>query len=145
MRYTVFDIETRIDKSLVQAVYFPQAKEEGLSDDAVYRRMQQRLREEQGNDFFPLSFHLPISIAVGQVNEERTLTGVETIQAADTAQSGTPEEALVRAFWNGRNASQALWSVLMGGISTCPCWSCKRSSMLPHSTLLSWQGPLPIL
>ena len=99
MRYTVFDIETRIDKSLVQAVYFPQAAEEGLSDDDVYRRMQQRLREEQGNDFFPLSFHLPISIAVGQVNEERVLTAVETIQATDTAQSGTAEEALVRAFW----------------------------------------------
>ena len=99
MRYTVFDIETRIDKSLVQAVYFPQAAEEGLSDDDVYRRMQQRLREEQGNDFFPLSFHLPISIAVGQVNEERVLTAVETIHAPDTAQADTAEEALVRAFW----------------------------------------------
>ena len=99
MRYTVFDIETRIDKSLVRAVYFPQAEEEGLSDDDAYRRMQQRLREEQGSDFFPLSFHLPISIAVGQVNEERVLTGVETMNAADTAQSEAAEEALIRAFW----------------------------------------------
>ena len=98
MRYTVFDIETRIDKSLVRAVYFPQAEEEGLSDDDAYRRMQQRLREEQGNDFFPLSFHRPISIAVGQVDEERVLAGVETINAEDTA-SDEAEEALIRAFW----------------------------------------------
>ena len=96
MRYTIFDIETRIDKSLVRAVFFP-AEEEGFSDDDAYRRMQHRLREEQGNDFPPLSFHVPISIAVGQVNEARILTAVETLNADNTAPSA--EEALVRTFW----------------------------------------------
>lgn len=99
MRYTVFDIETRIDKGLVRAVYFPHAEEEGISDDNAYRQIQQRLREEQGNDFFPLSFHMPISIAVGQVNEERVLAGVETINAENTEQSVEAEEALIRTFW----------------------------------------------
>ena len=33
------------------------------------------------------------------MNEERVLTGVETVHAADTAQSEAAEEALIRAFW----------------------------------------------
>lgn len=100
MRYTVFDIETRIDKTLVRAVYFPHADDEGISDEEAYRRKRQQLREQQGNDFFPLSFHVPISIAVGQVDETRMLSAVETLQ--DTAEAGDPrtsEEALVRTFW----------------------------------------------
>jgi len=91
MRYTILDIETRIDKSLVRAIYFPHAT---LSDEEAYTQVRQRLQEEQGNDFFPLSFHIPISIAVGQVNEERILTTVETINADDYG-----EEVIVRTFW----------------------------------------------
>jgi 3'-5' exonuclease len=91
MRYTIVDIETRIDKNLVRRVYFPHAE---ISEEEAYEQARQRLREEQGNEFFPLSFHIPISIAVGQVNDERVLTAVETIHEEDYS-----EEALVRAFW----------------------------------------------
>jgi len=91
MRYTIFDVETRIEKSLVRAVYFPHA---AVSDEDAYVQARQRLREDQGNDFFPLSFHVPISIAVGQVDEERVLTAVETVNA-----DAYSEESIVRAFW----------------------------------------------
>jgi predicted PolB exonuclease-like 3'-5' exonuclease len=91
MRYTIVDIETRIDKELVRAVYFPH---EDIDDQEAYQRMRRQLQEEQGNDFFPLSFHIPISIAAGQVNEERALTAVETLQDVEYG-----EEALVRNFW----------------------------------------------
>jgi predicted PolB exonuclease-like 3'-5' exonuclease len=91
MRYTIVDIETRIDKDLVRAIYFPHA--DVLEEDA-YSQVRDRLRQEQGNDFFPLSFHIPISIAVGQVNEERVLTAVETVSEDDYS-----EEAIVRTFW----------------------------------------------
>jgi len=91
MRYTIFDIETRIEKRLVREVYFPH---DTLSDEDAYTRVQQQLRQEQGNDFFPLSFHVPISIAVGQVNEERILTAVETLE-----EEAYSEEAIVRSFW----------------------------------------------
>jgi len=91
MRYTIFDIETRIEKNLVRAAYFPH---EDISDEEAYLRAQQRLRQEQGNDFFPLSFHVPISIAVGQVNEERILSTVETID-----ENNYSEESIVRSFW----------------------------------------------
>jgi 3'-5' exonuclease len=91
MRYTIFDIETRIDKSLVRATYFPRTE---LSEDEAYKQARQRLQEEQGNDFFPLSFHVPISIVVGQVNDERILTAVEMMGQEDYS-----EESLVRSFW----------------------------------------------
>ena len=77
MRYTVVDIETRIEKSLVRAVYFPHAE---ISDEDAYAQVRQQLKEEQGNDFFPLSFHMPISIVVGQISDERILTSVESLQ-----------------------------------------------------------------
>jgi hypothetical protein len=91
MRYTIVDIETRIEKSLVQAVYFPH---QDITETEAYDLARQRLREEQGHDFFPLSFHVPISIAVGQVNEEKVLTAVETINENDYS-----EESIVRVFW----------------------------------------------
>ena len=91
MRYTIVDIETRIDKGLVRAIYFPHT--EILEEDA-YTQARERLRQEQGNDFFPISFHVPISIAVGQVNDERVLTAVETVNESDA-----DEESIVRTFW----------------------------------------------
>lgn len=91
MRYTIFDIETRIEKNLVRAVYFPHTD---ITEEEAYQQVRQRLQQEQGSDFFPLSFHVPISIAVGQVNDERVLTTVETIYETDYS-----EEALVRNFW----------------------------------------------
>lgn len=91
MLYAVFDIETRIDKGLVRSVYFPK---ETLSDDEAYERVCAARIEETGSDFLPVSFHVPVSIAVGVVNAEAVLTGVETLCAADYS-----EEALVRDFW----------------------------------------------
>ena len=91
MLYTIFDIETRIDKHLVRQVYHPDAD---VSDEEAYSQVQQQLRQEQGSDFFPLSFHIPISIAVGQVNDERVLTAVETLGGENA-----DEETIARAFW----------------------------------------------
>ena len=98
MRYTVFDIETRIDKALVRAVFFPQDEE--LSDEDAYQQKRQQLLERQGNDFFPLAFHVPVSIAVGQVDEARVLTAVETL-TLDVADVASPEAeaTMVRTFW----------------------------------------------
>jgi len=91
MRYTIVDIETRVDKNLVRVIYFPHGD---VAEEAAYSQVRERLRQEQGNDFFPLSFHVPISIAVGQVNDERVLTAVETVGETDYS-----EESIVRTFW----------------------------------------------
>jgi len=91
MQFAIFDVETRIDKGLVRAVYFP--REEVSEEEAYDRVRKQRLAENQ-TDFFPISFHIPISIAVGRVNEERVLTLVETLGEEEYS-----EEGIVHAFW----------------------------------------------
>ena len=91
MSYAIFDIETRIDKRLVNETLF---RGEGLSDEEAFERLRNDLLENRGNDFFPLSFHVPISIAVGTVSGEYRLQSVETI-----AEHEYGEERLVREFW----------------------------------------------
>ncbi len=91
MRYTILDIETRIDKQLVRQIYQP---DDNSSDEQAYVQIRQRLKQEQGSDFFPFSFHIPISIAVGRVDEDHLLTAVETLGGEDA-----DEEAIVQTFW----------------------------------------------
>lgn len=91
MRYAIFDIETRIDKQLLNETLF---RGRGLELEAAYERFRTELLEKQGNDFFPISFHVPISIAVGAVSSDLVLECVESLAQADFS-----EERLVREFW----------------------------------------------
>ncbi len=91
MRFAVFDVETRIDKAMVRTVYFPH---EGISEEEAYRLVRERLLRERQSDFFPLAFHIPVSIAVGHVSEARALEAVETLGQGDYS-----EEGIVREFW----------------------------------------------
>jgi hypothetical protein len=83
--FAVFDIETRIDKALVKSVLH---RGEDVSEETAYEQTR------AGSDFLPLAFHVPISIAVGDVNEERVLTGVEVL-----GQASYSEAAIVCDFW----------------------------------------------
>jgi 3'-5' exonuclease len=87
MRFAILDIETRIDKELLR--------------DALYRGQQMdpeqaylRMREELGGGFFPTSLHVPISIAIGNVNDEYVLESVDSLADANNS-----EAELVRKFW----------------------------------------------
>jgi hypothetical protein len=91
MSYAVLDIETRIDKALVKAVY---ASREAISEEEAYERARAELLEQQGHDFFPPPFHVPIVILVGNVTSDWELTGVEEVGG-----EGASEETIVRAFW----------------------------------------------
>jgi hypothetical protein len=91
MAYAVFDIETRIDKGLVNAVYAPQG---GMSDDDAYEHARAQLLKDHGSDFFPPPFHVPIAIVVGAVTGEFELASVEEVGGA-----GSGEADMVRAFW----------------------------------------------
>jgi 3'-5' exonuclease len=90
MEFAIFDIETRVDKQLLNRVFFAH---DNISDDEAYRRFREELRT-RGGDFFPLSLHVPISIAIGDVSGERVLRGVETLRVPCDS-----EESLVREFW----------------------------------------------
>jgi 3'-5' exonuclease len=87
MRFAVLDIETRIDKRLLRdALYVGQPMDE--------EQAWLKLREELGSGFPPAPLHVPISIAVGNVNEDHVLESVENL--ADGKES---EAELVREFW----------------------------------------------
>jgi len=86
MRFAVIDIETRIDKRLVREVFFPAA----LDEEQAYLQM----REQLGGGFFPVSLHVPIVIAWGEVDADHVLESVQTL----TAGTGG-EESLIGEFW----------------------------------------------
>jgi predicted PolB exonuclease-like 3'-5' exonuclease len=91
MAFAVFDVETRIDKHLLNQVYFDG---QGLSDSEAFDRYREDLRRRRDSDFFPITLHLPISIAIGNVDDNYVLNAVETLALGDYS-----EETLVREFW----------------------------------------------
>jgi predicted PolB exonuclease-like 3'-5' exonuclease len=93
MSLLVFDIETRVDKALLRATQFARLE---ISDDEAYERMRDRLRHESDgrSDFFPVTYHVPISIALAGVGDDYGLLGVEVLGADRLGEDG-----LVREFW----------------------------------------------
>jgi 3'-5' exonuclease len=93
MNFAIFDIETRIDKALIQSVMYPH---DDVNEEEAYQRFRQQIREERDNrsDFLPIAFHVPISIVVGNVTGEHALTAVEVLCAQDYS-----EEGIVCEFW----------------------------------------------
>jgi predicted PolB exonuclease-like 3'-5' exonuclease len=88
--YAVFDIETRVDKALVNAVLHRRA---ALTDEEAYARTRAELTD-RGGGFFPLAFHVPVSIAVGEVDDARVLRRLDVLGARDY-----DEARLVTEFW----------------------------------------------
>lgn len=89
--FAIFDIETRVDKRLLNQAL---CAGEGLSDEDAYQRLREQLRARRGSDFFPMTLHVPISIAIGGVGADHVLRAVESL-----ALDGYSEEALAREFW----------------------------------------------
>jgi predicted PolB exonuclease-like 3'-5' exonuclease len=106
----VVDIETRIDKSLVNATRYPH---EGLTDDQAYQyqRYKAQLTAERGSDFLPVVFHIPISIAAALV-EDYHLIGVATlaqdIHAPLVPHTPVLEQLMVEEFWQLVNKGKPL-------------------------------------
>ncbi|SRR5579883_409818 len=90
MEFAVLDIETRVDKPLLNRVFFADS---ALSDDEAFERFRQELGR-RGSDFFPLTLHVPISIAIGEVSGDYVLRRVDSL--------GPPresEQSLVNDIW----------------------------------------------
>lgn len=93
MSFLVFDIETRVDTALLNATQFAGL---AISDDDAFERMRDRLRHESDgrSDFFPVTYHVPISIALVTAADDYALDGVEVLGADRLG-----EADLVREFW----------------------------------------------
>lgn len=98
MSLLIFDMETRVDKALLSAVQY---RGQGLSDDAAYERMRDDLGRGSGGDFFPLTYQVPISIALATADDQCVLQDYEVLGADTLGEAG-----LVRAFWERIEASE---------------------------------------
>ena len=92
-RYFVFDIESVADGALVSRLRYP---EEKLSGPAAIARWRAELMAEQGKDFIPYTFQLPVSLVVARVAADYRLIDL----AALDEEKSRPHE-IVRAFWDG--------------------------------------------
>ena len=101
-RYLVFDVETRVDKELVKQIYDP---EDTLTLDQAYDKARDRLLERSGqrSDFFPIPFHIPISIATLQVDEAYRIRALGCLGVDRFTESD-----LVVRFWQMFENSQTL-------------------------------------
>ncbi len=91
MPFAVFDIETRVDKRLLNETFY---SGEGIDEEEAYRRYRDQLKARRNSDFVPLTLHIPISIAIGNVGDDHVLRSVESLALGEYS-----EENLVREFW----------------------------------------------
>jgi 3'-5' exonuclease len=70
-------------------------RHEELTDEDAYARTRDELLARRGSDFFPVAFHVPVSIVVGMVDDARVLTAVDVLGA-----DGSDERRLVTEFWD---------------------------------------------
>jgi predicted PolB exonuclease-like 3'-5' exonuclease len=93
MNYLIFDIETRVDKSLLRQILFPH---ESIDDEEAFRRAREQIRRETDgrSDFLAASFHVPVSIAFGCTSDDGVLDEVTVLKADTMGEAG-----VVRDFW----------------------------------------------
>jgi predicted PolB exonuclease-like 3'-5' exonuclease len=92
-RYLVFDIESVADGALVSRLRYPG---EDLPPQKAIARYRGELQAENGKDFIPYTFQLPVSLVIAKLDKSLRLLD---LVALDEEQS-RPHE-IVRTFWEG--------------------------------------------
>ena len=93
--YLVFDCEAAADGDLVSRIRYPRESLSAL--EAIARYRQELIAErEDGKDFIPYTFMLPISVAVAKVAADYRLMDVLVLDAPEFR----PHE-ITRRFWQG--------------------------------------------
>jgi predicted PolB exonuclease-like 3'-5' exonuclease len=92
-KYFVFDIESVADGPLVSRLRYPG---EGLEPAAAIAKYRAALMEENGKDFIPYTFQVPISLVIAKVAKDLSL---QDLVALDEKHS-RPHE-IARTFWDG--------------------------------------------
>lgn len=95
VRYLIFDIETVGDGNLIQRIRYP---DEQLTPRQAIARYRSQLLEETGKDVLPLTFVLPVSVAVAKVRADLSLIDISVLDHPHYR----PQE-IVRGFWQGWN------------------------------------------
>ena len=92
-RTFVFDIESVADGDLVSRLRYPG---EGLAAEPAIARYRAELMQENGKDFIPYTFQLPISLVIAKVAKDLSL---QDLIALDEKHSRPSE--ITRFFWDG--------------------------------------------
>lgn len=93
IHYLIFDIETVGDGDLIRRVRFP---DQAMTPREAVQKYRRQLLEESGRDILPLTFVLPVSVAVAKVAEDFRLVDILVLDAPEFR----PQE-IVRRFWQG--------------------------------------------
>ena len=94
--YFIFDIETIADGDLVSKIRYPN---EGLTAAEALARYRAQLLAETGKDVLPVTFMLPISVAVAKVDADYQLLDVAVLDPPKFR-----PHVITRHFWQGWNA-----------------------------------------
>lgn len=95
VKYLIFDIEAIADGSLVSKVKYPK---DALPGPAAIAKYRSELIEATGKDIFPVTFMLPISVAVAKVDPDYRLLDVAVLDAPLFR-----PHVITRHFWQGWN------------------------------------------
>lgn len=93
VKFLIFDIETVGDGDLIRKVRFP---DEDLTPREAVDRYRRQLLEETGRDVLPLTFVLPVSVAIAKVGADFRLQELIVLDSPEFR----PQE-IVRRFWQG--------------------------------------------
>lgn len=94
--YLIFDIETIADGDLVAKIRYP---DQGLTAAEAIQRYRSELLAETGKDVFPVTFMVPISVAVAKVDADFHLLDVAVLDPPRFR-----PHVIARHFWQGWNA-----------------------------------------
>lgn len=95
MQYLVYDIESVVDKDLLNRVQFAG---EGLSDEDAYKRHVAEISKNGGSTFVNAAYHIPVCLAALAVAKDFSLSKIGLLGEGKR----TPG-AIVRHFWDTYN------------------------------------------
>lgn len=95
VEYLIFDIEAIADGDLVAKIRFPN---QGLLPEEAIARYRATLLAETGRDVFPVTFMLPISVAVAKVDADYRLLDLTVLDSPQFR-----PHVIARHFWQGWN------------------------------------------
>jgi predicted PolB exonuclease-like 3'-5' exonuclease len=91
--YLIFDVETVADGDLIRRVRYSDTE---LSAAEAITRYRDELMEQKGKDVIPVTFMLPISVAIAKVKSDFRLDDLTVLDAPEYR----PAE-IARRFWQG--------------------------------------------
>ena len=74
VKYLVFDIETIVDDELVRKVNYPN---ESITPKEARQRYAAERTATHKSDFIPITYHIPVSIAVAKISADFSLINLQ--------------------------------------------------------------------